>query len=895
MLRIHTVTSASSAARYYAASDYYSEGQETVGRWGGKLAERLGLAGTVDQMSFERLCDNLNPATGQPLTPRTNAERRVGYDFTFSACKSFSVLEALAPEAERKRLLAAFDEAVTETMERDVEPDMLTRDRKEGADFNRPTGNLLWAGFDHSTARPVGDAVPDMHRHRHVLVFNATFDPEEGRIKAGQFGSIKADGEYYTACFYARLAAKLEALGYGIERKGGRAWEITGVPQAVIDRFSKRTGEVEEEHAERLETDPDYRPEYKHELGAKTRGQKQKELTPAELRRAWDAQLSPQEREALEAVACHAIPGGQAVTPAAAVGYAIAHLSEQRAVWAERELKRVALLHGLGGVTPERIAAELPRQGVLTREIDGRRWATTEALQREEERIVGFAAQGRGAVCPVGVAEGLERGALNEGQWQAVTRLLESSNRVELVEGPAGAGKSWLLQKFDEGMRLAGERATYLASTSDAAGVLSKDGFEAHTVARFLVDEAMQREAQGGRVVIDEASMLGHADALRLVQLAERLDLKLIFVGDAMQHGSVPRGALLHVLKEYAGIRPFQLTEIKRQEDAEYRAAATLLSQGETLAGFDLLGQKGWIREIASDAERAQAIAAEYRQAVEEKKSVLVVSPTHREAAQITAAIRSELRAAGRLGEEERTFTRLVAANATEAERGQVSTYRPGDVLVFHQNGKGFTKGERLTVSDPSQVPTSEAAKFQLYRPEAIALAAGDRIRFTGTVRTRDGKHKLSNGQARTVAGWTKAGDIRLDNGWVVSGDAGMFRHGFVETSFGSQGKTVQRAIVAASSASLPAVNREMAYVSGTRARERMSFYTDDTAAVREALQRSSHQPAALDLKPKPKASAWERLRRLLSRRRRQTAHSRQRAAWPAAERQPERQVSHGR
>ena len=76
MIRITQQDSAKDAKRYYATADYYSEGQELVGSWGGKGASRLGLEGTVDKFSFERLCDNLDPRTGKPLTVRT----RVGAD-----------------------------------------------------------------------------------------------------------------------------------------------------------------------------------------------------------------------------------------------------------------------------------------------------------------------------------------------------------------------------------------------------------------------------------------------------------------------------------------------------------------------------------------------------------------------------------------------------------------------------------------------------------------------------------------------------------------------------------------------------------------------------------------------------------------------------------------------
>src|SRR5271170_7851684 len=96
MLTIHEVTSATDAKKYYAASDYYSQGQETVGLWGGKLADTLGLSGKVTKEAFDRMVDNLHPSTGERLTQRTKDNRRVGYDFTVSVPKSASILRAFA-------------------------------------------------------------------------------------------------------------------------------------------------------------------------------------------------------------------------------------------------------------------------------------------------------------------------------------------------------------------------------------------------------------------------------------------------------------------------------------------------------------------------------------------------------------------------------------------------------------------------------------------------------------------------------------------------------------------------------------------------------------------------------------------------------------------------------
>ena len=130
-----------------------------------------------------------------------------------------------------------------------------------------------------------------------------------------------------------------------IDRRGGKEWEIAGIPQSMIDTFNKRSHEIEAEHRRRLADDPDYRPEYKHELAAKTRSRKQKELTPEELREAWDAQLTDDERDALASGLCAGrSPAGRQVTAAEAVAYAIHHCFERESVVAERELVRVALL-----------------------------------------------------------------------------------------------------------------------------------------------------------------------------------------------------------------------------------------------------------------------------------------------------------------------------------------------------------------------------------------------------------------------------------------------------------------------------------------------------------------------------------------------------------------------
>src|SRR5580704_4121007 len=269
MIRITQQDSAPDAKRYYATADYYSQGQEIVGRWGGKGAALLGLAGTVDKSSFERLCDNLDPQTGEPLTVRTRTERRVGYDFTFSVPKSVSLLYAMSGD---QGILAAFRESVDETM-REMETEMKTRVRMGGKDEDRVSGNMVWAEFIHTTSRPV-DGLPDPQLHAHVFVFNTTWDHEENRWKAGQFRELKRDAPYFQAAFRVRLANRLQDIGFGVDRKRDD-FELAGIPKDVLGRFSRRTALIEKAAAEKGITDP----KRKDLLGAETREKKESALS----------------------------------------------------------------------------------------------------------------------------------------------------------------------------------------------------------------------------------------------------------------------------------------------------------------------------------------------------------------------------------------------------------------------------------------------------------------------------------------------------------------------------------------------------------------------------------------------------------------------------------------
>ncbi len=840
MLRVTQQSHAAAAKSYYAASDYYTEGQELVGHWGGKAAAMLGLEGQVDKPRFDRRCDNLHPDTGSRLTPRTKGNRTVGYDFTWSVPKSVSLLYGLTKD---ERLLDAFTRAVDETM-LDIEAEMQTRVRKGKTDADRRTGNAVWASFYHFTSRPV-DNVPDPQLHAHCFVFNTTWDSEEQRWKAGQFRDLKRDAPFWQASMRNRLARHLQELGFGLERSKDD-FEIAGIGRETLAKFSRRTATIEELAKEKGITDPDQ----KAELGAKTREGKNASMTWPELQENWRERLTGDEFAAMAKAFRHRRELVQPSREPEAVDHSLRHLFERNSVVPERAILTEALKFGLGEVEVPKLTKELAGRKLITHEVNGQRIVTLSEVVNEEQRIVAFARKGRGQFAPLGGFDRqMQKDWLNPEQQRAVRHLWESPDRVMLVRGAAGTGKTTLLQEAVAGIEAAGHRVTVVAPSAQASrGVLREAGFkDAETVARFLQDSAMQTNAEHGVILVDEASLLGTRTMAQLFDVAEKMDSRVILVGDDRQHRAVERGSAFRLLQEHAAVPVVEITDIRRQK-GKYREAVQALSEGRVLDGFDQLDQLGWVKELPRE-EREQTLAAEYVKVTSGKKptSALVVSPTHAEGDRITAAIRDRLFAKKKL-KDERTFSVWTPSNLTEAERADARNIAAGDMLQFHQHAPGHKSGTRLIVADATPLPLDHAERFQHYRPGQLQIAEGDRLRVTANGKTKDGNHRLNNGSLLTVQGFTRAGDLIVDHGWVIGRDFGHLAHGYVVTSHASQGKTVDRVLIAQSSQSFPASSREQFYVSTSRAKQSATVFTDNKQDLRAAIQRSDPRGLAVDL-----------------------------------------------
>lgn len=895
MLRVTASTSPDGAKRYFgeglSRSDYYIDGQEVPGLWGGKAAERLGLSGQVDPESYFALCDNRHPATGEQLTPRLKQNRRVGYDWTFSAPKAVSVLYELSGD---ERILEAFQTSYRETL-RDAESEMKTRVRTGGKNEDRVTGNMVWAEFNHFTARPV-NRQPSPHLHAHCYVFNTTWDDVEKRWKASQQGDLKRDADYWEAAFHTRFAHRLNDLGYATVKKG-TSFTLADVPPSLTDKFSERRNEIERKAAEKGISDA----VGKHAIGYYGREHKTLEKGKAALRAEWASRLSPEERLALEKVSAGHESQARVITPAEAIEYSLDHSFERVSASSEKRVMAEALRYGVGSVLPEQVRGISERDDVAAVDVEGQRMMTTRKVLSEEVGMLKFAREGHDRFAPLCREIGALAG-LSPEQREAARHVLLSRDRVTGIRGGAGTGKTRMMKTTiaaieDGATEPNGSYSkvfVFAPSAQASRGVLRNEGFaNAETLERLLVDEKLQGETRGQVLWVDEAGMISSRSMQRLFEVARKQECRIILSGDYRQHASVEAGDSFRLLESEAGVRLAELRKIRRQKDPQYRKAVEEISAGTAKGakrGFDRLDRMGAIIEANSD-ERHPMLVADYLNAVDDGKSALIIAPTHAEGERLTETLRHELKERGALGNE-REFIVRRPTQWTDAQKRDARNYEPGMVVEFHQatsgerhrvNGKrettgGFERGAKAVVISGGDtvwlqredgkrcvLPKDQAARFQVFVTDKLSIAEGDRIsiRKNGKAAGHVSAARLNNGDIFTVDGFTQAGDIRLSDGKVIPKGYGHFAFGYVDTSYASQGKTVDRVFIATGNESLAAAGKQQWYVSVSRGREACKVYVDSKDDVRDAIAKKGERMSAVELmshKPRERESIYKTL-----------------------------------
>jgi hypothetical protein len=137
-----------------------------------------------------------------------------------------------------------------------------------------------------------------------------------------------------------------------------------------------------------------------------------------------------------------------------------------------------------------------------------------------------------------------------------------------------------------------------LAPSAEASrGVLRRDGFDkADTLSAFFRSREMQEGVRNGLIWLDEASLAGSKSVAQLVDVADRLNARIVLSGDPRQHKCVGRGDVLTLLERDAKLPVAVVSDVQRQR-CEYKQAAGLMAAGKVRQGFEKLGSMGWVKK----------------------------------------------------------------------------------------------------------------------------------------------------------------------------------------------------------------------------------------------------------------------------------------------------------
>lgn len=640
--------------------DYYTGRGEALGRWVGSGATSAGLAGEVDGDELSRLLiDGVHPRSGESLgadyAVRRDVDKVSGWDLTFSAPKSVSVLWAIAGGEIGMEVREAHDAAVAAGLAYLEEHAAFARAGKAGI-RQVDTDGLVGAAFVHRSSR-AGD--PQLHTH--VLISGRLRCSHDGVWRAldsrALHPQLKPAGMVYQAALRAELTARLGVVWTAVDRHGQA--DIDGIPRDVLTMFSKRARAVQartrkliaaaEGELGRPMTDAGRRRISKVAV-LETRPAKNADATPAEgLHDRW--------RDEAIASCVHPdrwvrdVLGRQHTPPPphdldTVVEDLVAELQLEHSTWARRDVVRAAARRvpvEVGAADTARrwvetvadrvlehgavlalAAPELPvpsalrrRDGMSQYEHHAAARYSTAATLAIEQRVLDVVTAGRGAsrgvAHPVAVDMAISAGGLGADQAEAVRAVSLDGDTVVCVIGPAGAGKSRMMGAAATAWTSCGIPVRGLAVTAAAAGVLTAEtGMAADTIAKLLHEqdrpggpEPGSQLQRGEVLVVDEASMVASADLARLVLLADEHDGKVVLVGDWAQLGAVEAGGLFRLL---ATDHAVELTEVRRFR-ADWERGASLRLRARDPSVLAVYEEHGRVHGGDRDAMLDEAFA----------------------------------------------------------------------------------------------------------------------------------------------------------------------------------------------------------------------------------------------------------------------------------------------
>ena len=826
---IGAVAAPAQGASYYEKDGYYGKDDpehREASAWAGRGAEELGLTGPVDADTFRAVLEGKVPDGSDTRLGRRGRDgeitHRPGRDLTLSAPKSVSLAALVGGDA---RVVEAHDRAVARTLawfEKNVAETRM-KDPETGRMVRTGGQKTVIATFRHDTSRNLDPAL-----HTHAVIANMV-QGEDGKWRSMANEKLYESKMLLGALYRSELAAGLARLGYGIEKThaDGR-FEIAGVSREVVEAFSTRRQEIEAAVAERGGGDTADDQRLAQRAALMTRAAK-RDVDREALRESWQRQAEGLGFDArglaAEAVtrtagrdagneagrgtaagpasgngampgahvAAEAAPAVPEDVPnssaAAAVDWAVAHLSEREAVFARTDLLAAALAHSPGAAAVEGIEREVAareKAGTLhaARLPGAEGLLTTDRAVADERETIALMRAGERAGRSADARPHRRQGA----PGRPAHRRAEGGREADPVrQGPHGrrpglrrfSGKTTMLRRAralhgEEGLHGARPRAVGL-------GRAHAGGRGRH---RQRDPPALPRPLRRGRRRAHEPEgREGHARAVREDRAGRGRGLARLDrpgpepAPDRRRAPHPPRGAggrreaarrrgrrqALRPAPEAAGMKTAVMDEIMRQRDPALKEAVEASLAGDVARAFDRLGEN--VAEVKPDNLAGAAAARWLALSPEERARAGLMAPSHGLREDINAIVRERLVRDGTVhgpAMTDRTPRLARLHQCREDPRGQLHEGRCGRVpppLQAPRGGQGRRAARR---GRRAQDADGEAGRRGRAAPSPGSPTGSRRApaasRSTAARRSSSGPATASAGPATTPAsGWSTA------------------------------------------------------------------------------------------------------------------------------------------
>ena len=746
-----------------------------------------------------------------------------GFDLTFSVPKSVSVLWAVADASTQERIADAHHAAVADVIdffEREVAATRAGISDSDGAVAQVSVAGVAAVAYDHFDSR-AGD--PQLHTH--VVVANKVLTVMDGRWRSldGRpvFSSVTGLSAHYNALLADRLSCDI-GIGWELRERGADRnpqWEIAGISDELIAEFSSRTREIELKKHELI---GEYVARHGRMPSPKTIVELRAQATlatrpPKELRSLVDLTAEwrrrASERLGADATAWAATLLGAGAAPLtvddvplaaieAMAADVVAAVEVRRAVWthwnlmaeaskqtmdlrfsttADREsvvsMVVDAAQHQSMSLSPPELASSPIRfqreDGTsLFRPRHSAKYSSIAIIDAEARLLDRSEATTAPTVRPSTLACVVRHsnGRLSTQQRTALEGITTSGRQVDLLVGPAGAGKTTTMRALRSAWIVENGQGSVigLAPSATAAQALADDlGVACDNTAKWLheYDQGGTGLRAGQLLIIDEATLAGTATLDRISGIAEAAGAKVLLVGDPYQLQSVEAGGAFALLVDRRTDAP-ELTDIHRFVNEWEKHASLALRRGEVEAISTYMRQKR-IHEGLSDEMLDLAYEAWRADCSAGKTSILVAESSH--------AVRT-------LNERARAERLLFdgAVDGREVPLAAGNSASVGDVVITRRNERSMRTSRGGWVKN------------------------GDRWRVTDI--RRDGSMLVDRLDPR------RRGTAVLPPDYVV-------KHvdlGYAVTAYRAQGITVDTSHVVVT----PSTTRENLYVSMSRGRE---------------------------------------------------------------------------